>query len=156
MKTYENFLLNTLKKRKKLPKEVVDLGDALYKFFKRNLRPDWDVSVHETESKNKDNNNIISVFVDPFDLEGASRVLSLYYNDVVKRVMLSSIINLITLDDMLDFIETVAEKYSDERKYKELKEYRIFISIDNIYKVIDEISDDDNYEKFLDQKKYNL
>lgn len=156
MKTYENFLLNTLKKRKKLPKEVVDLGDALYKFFKRNLRPDWDVSVHETESKNKDNNNIISVFVDPFDLEGASRVLSLYYNDVVKRVMLSSIINLITLDDMLDFIETVAEKYSAERKYKELKEYRIFISIDNIYKVIDEISDDDNYEKFLDQKKYNL
>lgn len=156
MKTYENFLLNALKKRNKLPKEVVDLGDALYKFFKRNLRPDWDVSVHETESKNKDNNNIISVFVDPFDLEGASRVLSLYYNDVVKRVMLSSIINLITLDDMLDFIETVAEKYSDERKYKELKEFRIFISIDNIYKVIDEISDDDNYEKFLDQKKYNL
>lgn len=156
MKTYENFISNILKKRKKLPKEIIDLGDALHKFFKRNLKPDWDVTVHELESKNKDNYNIISIFVDPFDLEGEARVLSLYYNDVLKRVMICSVVQLVNLDDLIDFIESVAEKYSTEKKYKELKEFRIFISIDNIYKVIDEISDDDNYDKFLDQKKYNL
>lgn len=156
MKTYENFILDALRKRKKLPKEVIDFGDALYNFFKRNLRSDWDVSVHEFESKNKDNNNIISVHVNPFDLEGETRVLSLYYNDVLKRVMLCSIVQLVNLDDLMNFIELVAEKYSTEKRYKEFKEFRIFISIDNIYKVIDEIEDDDNYDKFLDQKKYNL
>jgi hypothetical protein len=71
-KTYDNFITNLL--RKKLPTEVIQLGEALTKIVKYYINieeKDWVVEMKKIDTK-------IVLYIEPYRRAGEAKIIELY------------------------------------------------------------------------------
>jgi hypothetical protein len=161
IKNHENFISNLFIKRKKLPVEVIELNQTLkniltYYFNKLSETKygAWKISSVEIEPPNKKHDNIISIYVDPCDLGGDAKIISLYYSREVENLMfhIFTQLEIIIMKDIKDFLINIIEKYRIPRK-SVLNNY--FIKLSDIQSIINEITEE-KLDMFLLSNKFNI
>lgn len=159
MKYIKNFeIISLFKKRKKLPPVIYKLGKHVRDFIKYNKGEndisDIDIAINKPD--NKDNMQILSIYVDTNDtFYQQFRYISLYYNEYYKT-LLFSFISKYDYVYIKEYIMSVldSEKYIIKDK-KNIPDNSYFIEFDKIEDLIKDINQSD-YELFLLTKKYNL
>ena len=157
MKTYENFITDLFRK---FPKKIKQLENTLINFINKNIHEANWYAVAET------NNNIISIKINNFlfhTRQNAARqevikydLIRLYYNYNTKEF----IYHIITpkyafesdnedINNMREFLENNMLSILNDGPVTQL------ISLDKIQNIINNITQD-NYDQFVNMKKYNL
>jgi hypothetical protein len=166
IKTYESFIGNLFRKRKKLPSEELQLSKVLVDFF--NSIPDkrhwdgWDAKENIYKVQDKKESDVISIFIDPHDMGSDVVFIKIYYNEDRKSIVFTIIKNsaddLITIQDFLDYI--LAGKYYKTSEHGSIgsifgSHIRYWIKLDKIEEIIKEITIE-NYDLYINANKYNL
>jgi hypothetical protein len=153
IKAYENIITDLF--RKKLPKEVIDLGKKMTDFINNNIIGDYNADY----SINYDYKSpILSIFINPNDFGTSIRGIGLYYNKDSQMLMIAFIIHEDFLKNIQEFIEKVIKNnYIDSRTHLTniSSGNNYFVTFEKIENVMNSINQKD-YDLFLTAKNYNL
>ena len=151
-KTYDKFLSSLFKK--KTPTELDTFADTLKDILEYHIEnvinENWEVLRDKQLTV-----NVINIYIDPKDLGSDVKIIGLYYNEELNRIMyvfVSKKLNF--LDDIKDFLDNIMKSFSDKITQSG-DEIRFFIPLDKISDIINEITIE-KYNEFLHIKKYNL
>jgi len=158
MKTFEKFIASNLfRKRKELPREVKNLGHVIRFFLNNHIDPDWSAFIREHQPKDKKNDNIIYISIDPNDLGSTPNFVNLYYNSNTKELMIAILPqpNCKELVDIQNFLEYIIKDYNEDRIVNPNLGPHFFITIDKIPEIAKRLNSNE-FELFINANKYNV
>ena len=154
IKSFENNFTDIFKKRKKLPLEVINFGEILTKKIEKAIDNDWDVYSNIYGINNKKYYDIISIFVDPHDLDEAAEVVELHYNFSRNAILYCYHPKMNFMENIQNFLSDIIRNSSCE-DISVKNDNRYWIPLDKLPEIINKINDT-NFELFKTSNKFNL